>query len=250
MQISEKIDLPRFLEARATVLEERACHSGIGTLFEKSLHGILKYYIEPDPAYHEVKLCGSIADIKRGDTVVEIQTRSLERLCPKLDKFLSVADVRIVYPLPYEKRISLIDKDSGEIISRRKSPKRASAADAIIELRKIKSYLSHPRLSLSLVFLNVDEYRTEGERVRFGKRTTVRAERIPNSIECVMNFDSPEDYLRLLPESLPLEFTVAELAKAVKLKKRWGYDIVSLLLSLGLIELRGKRGRENVYSKK
>ena len=233
-----------------TVLGESAGRSGIGTLSEKSLHGILKYYIEPNAEYHEVEFLGSVADIKREGEIVEIQTRSLERLSEKLEKFLAVMPVRVVYPLPYEKYISVIDKRTGEIISRRKSPKRSSPSDAIIELRKIRKFLGHGNFSLTLFFLNVDEYRTvrgSGER---GRHATVREERIPSSIEYILNFNRREDYLNLLPESLVGEFTVAELSRAAKLKKRWCYDIVSLLTELSLIEFVGKRGREHLYSKK
>ncbi|MBQ8720314.1 MAG: hypothetical protein IJY65_04715 [Clostridia bacterium] len=250
MQINKSVDALRFIEARATVLGESASPGGIGTLSEKSLHGILKYYIEPNSDFHEVEFLGSVADIKREWGIVEIQTRSLERLAPKLEKFLAVMPVRVVYPLPYEKYISLIDKESGEIISRRKSPKRSTPADAIIELRKIKKYLTHENFSLTLFFLNVDEYRTRTTKKRGNRIATVREERIPSSIEYILNFDKREDYLQLLPSSLPCEFTVAELSKAAKLKKRWGYDIVSLLSDMELISFVGKRGREHLYSKK
>ena len=141
MPINKSVEANRFVNARMTVLGESAGRFGIGTLSEKSLHGILKYYIEPNAEYHEVEFLGSVADIKRDGEIVEIQTRSLERLSAKLEKFLAVMPVRVVYPLPYEKYISVIDKRTGEIISRRKSPKRSSPSDAIIELRKIRKFL-------------------------------------------------------------------------------------------------------------
>ena len=250
MPINKSIEAVRFVNARMAVLGESVSPCGIGTLSEKSLHSILKYYIEPSPEYHEVEFLGSVADIKREGEIVEIQTRSLERLAPKLEKFLAVMPVRVVYPLPYEKYISVIDKRTGEVLSRRKSPKRSSPADAIIELRKIRKFLGHENFSFSLFFLNVDEYRTERAKGQRGKHATVREERIPSSIEYILNFDKREDYLKLLPESIEGEFTVAELSRAAKLKKRWGYDIVSLLSELSLIEFVGKRGREHLYARK
>ena len=49
---------------------------------------ILKLAEEPCEACHEIKVKGSVADIKNADGIVEIQTRAFERLLPKLKKFL------------------------------------------------------------------------------------------------------------------------------------------------------------------
>lgn len=53
-----------FEEAKLRALLHLQDRSGIGTLGERSLHAVLKYWIEPDERRHEVKLpCGLVADI-------------------------------------------------------------------------------------------------------------------------------------------------------------------------------------------
>ena len=76
-----------FHKARTRVLSEISLSSGIGTLSEKSLHRMIKLFIEEDESFHEVEFLGSVADIKRENQIYEIQTHSAERLVPKLKKF-------------------------------------------------------------------------------------------------------------------------------------------------------------------
>ena len=81
-------------EAKLRALLHLQDRSGIGTLGERSLHAVLKYWIEPDERRHEVKLpCGLVADIYDGERVVEIQTGSLYQLRGKLDRRLVELDL-------------------------------------------------------------------------------------------------------------------------------------------------------------
>ena len=89
-----------FEEAKLRALLHLQDRSGIGTLGERSLHAVLKYWIEPDERRHEVKLpCGLVADIYDGERVVEIQTGSLYQLRGKLDRLLPFTPVTIVVPV-------------------------------------------------------------------------------------------------------------------------------------------------------
>ena len=56
----------------------------IGELNESSLHNELKYILESDSTYHEVKIGGYIADIFKNNTAVEIQTRQFNKLSNKI----------------------------------------------------------------------------------------------------------------------------------------------------------------------
>ena len=44
---------------------------GIGTLSEKTVHAVLKYYYEQDQSHHEIIIEKSVADIFTGSIVVE-----------------------------------------------------------------------------------------------------------------------------------------------------------------------------------
>ena len=123
-------DHSRFLAARSAVLSESVAWDGIGTLSEKSLHKMLKLYIEPNIENHEVTYMGSIVDIKNADGIFEVQTRAYERLCPKLRRILPTSPVTVVCPLAAEKYTRWLDRTTGEMTERRKSPKRENAFDA------------------------------------------------------------------------------------------------------------------------
>lgn len=56
--------------------------------------------------------------------MIEIQTRALYRLKPKLDKFLPFYPVTVVYPISYDKWVCWINEETGEITQKRKSPKK------------------------------------------------------------------------------------------------------------------------------
>ena len=67
-----------FEEAKLRGLLHLQEKGGIGTLSERCLHAVLKYWVEPDESRHEVRLpCGLVADVFDGERVVEIQTGSL-----------------------------------------------------------------------------------------------------------------------------------------------------------------------------
>ena len=244
-----KIDGERFFLAREKVLSEQNRQEGIGTLSEKTLHGILKYYFEPDDAYHEVKYKGSIADVMRDGSITEIQTSNLSRLSQKLDKFLPDCSVRVVYPLPSEKRIHLIDKASGEISPPRKSPKKCTVCDVFSELWGIEKFLLDDNFSLTLVFLDVDEYRYKTPKGNYRPRATVRCERIPTSIREIVTLRTVEDYARALPPQLPDLFTVKQLSAIIKRKPRLAQSMISILLGMGVLERAGSVGRAYLYTK-
>ena len=56
------MDAQRFQEACRLITQDRA-RSGIGTLGEKTLHAVIKHYLEPDERCHEIRVGGYIADI-------------------------------------------------------------------------------------------------------------------------------------------------------------------------------------------
>lgn len=94
----------------------------IGTLSEKRLHLVLKKYFCNDEVKHEVKLGPYFLDIFN-DKIIEIQTRSMNKLRNKLDYFLDDYKVTIVYPIAHTKWMQWIDEATGEDTKQRKSPK-------------------------------------------------------------------------------------------------------------------------------
>ena len=105
-------DQEAFQTAKEKVIGVDRQRLGIGTLSEKTVHAILKNYIEPDEDYQEIPIENYVADIYRDGEIIEIQTRQFNKLRNKLTTFLSLYPVTIVYPIPREKWVIWIDEEN------------------------------------------------------------------------------------------------------------------------------------------
>ena len=240
----------RFQAARMSVLAEQAAlGGGIGTLGEKTLHRMLKLTVEEDVAHHEQPLGGHIVDVLTDTVCVEIQTRSLGRLKQKIPDYLALGRrVLILHPIPYEKHVAWIDPHTGDVGERRRSPKRGRVYDALFELGTLQQLLLREGVTVALVFMNMDEYRFLDGYDRTRKRGSHRAERLATRLVSCVWLDSPSAYREaLVPEELPRPFTVKEYARLTRVKPRWAYTAIRLLMSLGVLAHTDTRGREFLY---
>lgn len=241
--------LLRFESARKRIIGADREQKGIGTLGEKTLHAVLKHYFEPDPSFHEIK-CGTFyADIFNAEGITEIQTRSFNVLRRKLDFFLDLGSVRIVYPIAAIKYLRWIDPETGALSPPRKSPKRATACECFYELYKIKPYLTHPNLHLCVLLLEIEELRLKNGWSADGKKGSSRFERIPLQLMDELRITHPADYAQLLPASLPDRFTTADLRKHANLSLSKAQTAANVLHSVGVISPCGKAGRAVLYER-
>ena len=109
------MDQKRFEEAKRKIIGVDRQRLGIGTLSEKTVHAIFKDYYEPDEGHQEIPIENYVADIYKDGEIIEIQTRQFNRMRGKLQAFLPLYPVTIVYPIPYEKWLIWIDENSGEL---------------------------------------------------------------------------------------------------------------------------------------
>lgn len=235
----------RFENARNSVTRD----GGIGTLGEKTLHAVLKQYLEPDPEKREVRIgIGKIvADIYNDDGITEIQTRSYEKLKKKLPHLLETADVTVVLPLPHIKWLIWLDKDTGEMTQKRKSPKTGSLKDGLYELAKLRPFLTDKRLKIHIIMMDVEEYRNLDGWSDDGKRGSSRHERIPVNLCDEYLFCKRDDWKVFIPEGIEDEFTLKEYSKLLKTNVRAGAAGLYILRDMGIVSLIGKRKRENLY---
>lgn len=219
---------------------------GIGTFSEKILHRTLKFYFEPDESRHEVEYLGAVADILNDDGVIEIQTRSFNKLKPKLDRFLPETPVTVVLPIIERKYICRIDIETGESRPPRKSAKKGRASDALRELSAIRHYIPNENLTVILAFVDVTETRMLNGRIKVGRKKTQKLDCIPTSLNSTLTLRKRADYLALLPEGLPNEFSAAEFKKITKMKGIDSHGALMLLLQLGILD-RERVGRAYIY---
>ena len=239
-----------FNEACARVRDGSVRPGGIGILQEKPLHAILKWWLDGDPAHHEVPLPGGrVADIYDGVTITEIQTGSFSPLRPKLESLLEQHPVTVVHPILRRKYLTWIDPQTGETTPPRRSPRIGSWADAGKQLIYILPLLGHPNLTIRLVLMDVEEQRLADGWGNGGKRGSHRAVLLPLSLEDNLTLHVPEDYRALLPAGLPPEFTAARFGKAAKLQGRNLNGTLKVLLDRGVITRTGKEGNAWIYEK-
>ena len=207
------MDQKRFEEAKRKIIGVDRQRLGIGTLSEKTVHAIFKDYYEPDEDHQEIPIENYVADIYKDGEIIEIQTRAFNKMRRKLDAFLPLYPVTIVYPIPHIKWLSWINEETGETSPKRKSPKTGNPYMAFIELYKIRPYLSNPNLHLKLALLDMEEYRLLNGWSRDKKKGSERYDRIPVKFAEEVCIDRREDYMQFVPYDLPEQFTAKDFAK-------------------------------------
>lgn len=239
-----------FQETCNQIVGQEEIRSGIGTLKEKTLHKVLKYYYEPDVSYHERRINGFVADILKENEIIEIQTRSFDKLRRKLDLFLQLGPVTIVYPVPHTKWIQWIDEETGTVTKRRKSPKKGSPYEIAAELYKIKSYLNNENLRFIIPLIDMEESRILNGWSVDRKKGSTRHERIPLELKEEIRIGCRTDFCKLIPDGLEDVFTAKEYEKAAKVSIKKARTALHVLAYVEVIKKVGKRGNTILYSRK
>jgi len=218
----------------------------IGQLAERSLHAALKEHLRQPGDELEVKLGRYVIDIVRGDLLIEIQTRHLYALRPKLRRLLDDGRrVHLVHPLPAERWIVREDA-AGRPLSRRKSPKRAAVHDIFAELVRVPDLAAHPNLTLEALLIREEQVWRDDGRGSWRRGRWSLVDRRLLSVVASRVFAGPADYLALLPP-LPDTFTNADLAAALPCAPALAAKATYALRAMGLLAAAGKRGRANLF---
>lgn len=241
------IDQNLFSEACYKMIGSLQGQNGIGTLREKTIHSVLKYYYAPDSSYHEIKIGPYVADICVDGEIFEVQTRNFNKMREKLDYFLQEHDVTIIYPVAHTKWLSWLDMETGELSPKRKSPKTGTFYQIIPELYKIKMFISNPKLHFIISLIDVEETRYLNGWSRDKKRGSSRMDGIPVGIFDEIRIDNFSDYLIFLPDTLPERFTSKDLGKAAKIPQGSASTLLNVLLETKIIDRVGKTGNSYLY---
>ena len=239
-----------FNEACTRVREGDLPIQSIGVLKEKPLHATLKWWLDDNPAHHEVALpCGKVADIFDGTAVTEVQTGSFTPLRKKLEAVLEEHPVTVVHPLVRRKYLTWINPDTGEASVPHKSPRVGSFADGGKELIYLLPLLDHPNLTVRLVLMDAEEQRVADGWGNGGKRGSHRAVLLPLSVVDTLDLRCPADYAALIPASLPDAFTAAQFGKAAKMQGRNLNGTLKVLLDRGVLLRERKEGNAWIYER-
>jgi len=215
---------------------------------ESSLHSAIKEWYSLPRDKFEVKISQYVADIVRGDLIVEIQTMNFSAIKKKLENLVQKHKVRLVYPIAERKCIVHIDK-SGEVVSRRKSPSKGKLTDLFRELVRVPQLIKEVNFSLEVLLIDEEEIRIDDGRGSWRRRGASIKDRTLVSVNTRILFENSIDFLKLLPEELHETFTNKELARSKKVSVRTAQQITYCFRRSGMIRVIEKRGKELVFQK-
>lgn len=213
---------------------------------EQSLHTQLKAWYASEGDGVEVPLDDYIVDVVKDGLLIEIQTKSFSSIKKKLLELTKNHKVRLVHPLPYMKWIIRLNRE-GKEISKRRSPKRGKVQEVFNQLVYIPKLMKNPNFELEVLLINSEEYLIDDGKGSWRRRRWSIHDRKLINIHENHLFKQPTDFLRLIPEDLPVEFSARDLAKLSKISPRVAQKMVYCLRNLDLIEVMGKKKRANIY---
>jgi hypothetical protein len=214
------------------------------------LHIALQHHYAGENGLIEAWVDGFRADVIRDDVIYEIQTASIASLRRKLEILCKKHTVVLVSPQALSKTIVRIDPDTGEILSQRRSPKHGEMTHVLPELMAVAELLKRKRLSLEIALTVEREVRAADGRGSWRRKgVSVVGHELVEMRE-TMRFDTPADFLALLPAELPRKFTVADLAATMTLTTTMAGRAAYALRKMGTIRHVGKRGNAFVYERK
>ena len=223
--------------------------SAIGTYQEKSLHAALKAWYAAPGDRAEQPVDGYVVDLARGNALIEIQTRNFGALKRKLAALLKNHTVRLAHPIPARKWIVRLEQDGSTPRSRRRSPKRGTVLDLFDELVSIPHLVGHPRFSLDVLLVEVEEIRRHDGRGSWRRHGWSIDDQILLRVFSQHRFHGLADFVALLPATLPETFTSSQIATRCGVRHSQGQKIAYCLRRMGAIEVTGKQGNAYRYKR-
>ena len=162
----------------------------------------------------------------------------------KLNALLDTYKITIVYPISIHTTLLKPGK------APRKSPKRGDLFTIFRELVSIPDLLYHPNLSFEAVLVSVSKvqkYEKQLRRNRGGYRT-INTQLI--SIHETHHFHHLKDFMELLPDGLPNEFTTADISSLGKISRSTAQQMAYCFRKAGAIDEIGKTKEGKVYVKR
>ena len=247
----DELDKKRFTEAVKRIVSSGSPDVGIGTYKEKTMHRVMKVFFEPDDDYREIPIGAYVADIKRANRIIEIQTSGFAAIRDRLDFFLQSNEVVIVYPIIGKKHLIWIDPESGVTEEPILSPKKGRAVHILPELGRLGDLFHNELLSVKCVIVEATEYRLRDGWGNGGKRGSHRYDRVPIELVDIIEISNTDDIRALLPFLPGERFTSKDFARACGFSHKSTRDIgmaLRFLETSGIIERTDKNKRTIIYS--
>jgi len=213
-------------------------------LYKSSLHSSIKDWYSLRGDRLEARVENYIIDIVRNDLLIEIQTRNFSAIKGKLRSLISSYSVRLVYPIAERKWIVRVSRSNGEMVSRRRSPKRGKLTDLFDELVWIPHLAGEDNFSMEVLMIEEEEiWCADGKGSWRRRGVSIKDRKLLDVVERV-RFVERGDFLRFLPSDLDQPFTNKSLAREIGVSVHQSRRITYCLKHMGAIREVGKRRNE------
>lgn len=185
----------------------------------------------------------------RGE-LVEIQHASLGALRTKVSQLLATprVRVRVVKPIIARKWLIMLDEASGQVVRRRLSPKRGTTLDLFLDLVHFTTVFPHPRLTLEIVLVDVEEVRVPRKRpTRRGKNYRLVDQKVVEVVSTVELRSNRQLWDQIPDGTLSTVFDSAQLAEALDRPRWFAQKVAFCLRETGAAKIVGKRGNSQLY---
>ena len=218
---------------------------------ETSLHRQLKAHYAPDGALLEQRIGRYRIDVIDGDELIEIQLASLSAIRDKIAALVKEHQVRIVKPIVACKYLVKQKCAGGQIVSRRRSPKQGTVFDVFDELVHFTRVYPHPRLTLEVVLVEIEElrYPGHGRRRRWRRNDHEVEDQRLVAVLSVEKFRTAHDLCRLLPPKLPTPFHTGHIAVGLGVQRWIAQRMAYCLRETGAIKCVGKERGAWLYKR-
>lgn len=216
---------------------------------ETELHRALKDFYAAADGRVEVRVGRYRVDVVRDGRLLEIQHGSLAALRTKLRDLMLQHDVTVIKPIIARKVLVVQDARTGRVIRRRRSPKRGTTLDIFDELVYLRGIYPHPRLTLELVLVDIEEWRRTARRTRRSPRSggfQVEQQKLLRIVGC-QRFRTADDLADMVTVKLPDPFHTGHLARRMKIERWAAQRIAYCLRYAGAVQQVGKLGNSLLY---
>lgn len=213
---------------------------------EYSLHSEIKQWYMVLGDELEVKVEDFIVDILRGKLLIEIQTGNFSAIKKKLFKQLLNNRVRLIYPIAKQKWIVHVSR-SGDVVRRRKSPKKGKITDLFHELVYMPSLIKDKKFSLEVLLIEEEEVRCNDGRGSWRRKgISVKDRKLLNVFDRIV-FEDSRDFLEFLPKECEGYFTNKGLALKLGISIRLAQKITYCLRKMGAVSIACKKRNEFLF---
>jgi len=216
---------------------------------ETSLHRELKALYAGRGARFEVPLGDYRIDVVCRRRLIEIQHGPLAAIRRKVEALLAEHPVTVVKPIVVEKLLVKRSSQGGPVVDRRRSPKRGRLLDLFDDLVHFTRPFPHPRLTLEVPLVDIEEWRYpgSGRRRRRRQRDHLVEDQKLVAVRETHRFRYPGDLVRLIDCPLPKVFHTGDLAAALDVKRWIAQRIAYCLRETGATRQVGKQGNTLLY---